>query len=287
MKFYAYLVLLAAGLIGLCLADSPSERWTVRDQETIEKTVPLTSAPMRVLVDNIDGFVHVTGTNGSQVHVTAHKAIRAETDSDLKDAKDEVKLEITDKPGSVSIYYDASWRCNGDRHPCQGEHRRFYTVTFDIDVQVPRSARTVLSTVNHGDVRLSNTEGDFDVSDINGGIALAGVSGSGDVHTINGPVSVHFAKNPARATSFKSINGPLDIYFQPGLSADLRFKTFNGDVYTDFDVVPVVAPAGETEVRSGKFVYRSRGVKSGRIGSGGPQLSFDSLNGNIRLHRER
>ncbi len=287
MKYSVYLVLLATGIRGVCSGDSWSERWTVQEQETVEKAAPLSGSPMRLVVDNIDGYVHVTGTSGSQVHVTAHKTIRAETQADLKQARDEVKLDIAGSPGSVSVYYDAPWRCNGESHGCQGDHRRFYAVTYDIDVQVPHSARTVLSTINHGDVLLSGTDGDFDVRDINGGISLTGVSGSGDVSTINGPVSAHFAKNPLRATSFKSINGPLDIYFQRGLSADLEFKTFNGEVYTDFEVSPALAPAADSEVHGGKFVYRSRTAAVGRVGAGGPHVRFDTLNGIIRLHQER
>jgi len=286
MKCLAGLLLLATGTAVLCFAYPSHERWTVREEETIEKTLNLSGAPMRVIVDNVDGYVHVTGTNGSQVHVVAHKTIRAETDSDLQEAKQDVKLDMTEKPGAVSIYYDAPWRCNGEGRGCQGDHRHFYEVAFDIDVQVPRSARAVISTVNGGDVRLSNTDGDFEVKDINGGIALSGVSGSGEVNTINGPVSAHFAKNPVRDTSFKSINGALDIYLQPDLSANLRFKTFNGGVYTDFDVLPLPT-TGEASVEGAKFVYRSRGTMRGRVGNGGPELSFDTLNGTVRMHRER
>jgi hypothetical protein len=69
--------------------------------------------------------------------VTAHKTIRAETDADLQQAKAEVKLEIEEKPGSVSVYYGAPWRCNGEGGGCHGEHRHFYNVTYDIDVAVP------------------------------------------------------------------------------------------------------------------------------------------------------
>ena len=69
MKTTLYLMLLASGLGILCLADRHSDRWTVREQETIEKTLTLSGSPGRLLIDNIDGFVHVTATNGSQVHV--------------------------------------------------------------------------------------------------------------------------------------------------------------------------------------------------------------------------
>ncbi|MBV8807286.1 MAG: hypothetical protein JO033_01310 [Acidobacteriaceae bacterium] len=287
MKITLYLALLAPAAAALCLASSHSDRWPVREQETIQKTLTLSGPPMRLMVDNVDGYVHVTGTGGSQVRVTAHKVIRAETDSDLQEAKNEVNLQMTEKPGTVSIYYDAPWRCNGEGRGCHDQQRRFYNVSYDIDVEVPRDARIVVSTVNNGDIRVNGTAGDFEINNINGGIAMTSIAGAGDVHTINGPVTVHFVKNPSGPTSFKSINGQLDAYFQPGLSADLSFKTFNGQIYSDFEVVPRAAAAAETEEQNGRFVYHSDRARSARVGSGGPKLSFDAFNGNIRLHREQ
>lgn len=285
MKTISYPMVVALGLATLCFAGSDWTRWSVREQETIQKTLTLSGSPMRLVIDNVDGYVHVTGTSGTQVRMTAHKTIRADTDGDLQEAKADVKLETTEKPGSVEIYYDAPWRCNGGSGGCHGEHRHFYNVTYDIDVQVPQDARVVISTVNDGDVRVDKTAGDFDVSNVNGGISMESTSGSGEVHTVNGSISVHFKTNPVAPSSFKSINGQLDLYFQPDFSADLVFKIFNGQIYSDFDVTPRPAPAAETEQRSGKFVYHSNRLRAGRVGHGGPEITIDTLNGTIRLHR--
>lgn len=279
MKMLIFLVLVSTGV---------AEVYSVREQEVIQKTFSLAGGPARVVIDNLEGYVHVTGTSGSQVRVLAHKVTRAETDNDLAQAKNEVSLQMTEAPGSVSVYYDAPWRCNGEHNSgCHQSQRRFYDVTYDIDVEIPRGARAVVSTVNNGDVRVAQVAGDFDVSNVNGAIEMSGVSGSGDAHTVNGPITVRFAKNPATASSFKTINGQIDVYFRQEFSADLLFKTFNGEIYSDFDVSPRPIPAAMTEQRDGKFVYRSRGPKAARAGHGGPELSFDTLNGNIRLHQEQ
>lgn len=271
-----------------CFARDHHGDWPVRDQETVQKTLSLAGQPARLVVDNVEGYVHVTGVAGSEIRITAHKTIRAETDADLQQARSEVKLDITEKPGTVSAYYDAPWRCDGEGSGCHHNERRFYTVIYDIDVEVPSSARLVLSAVNGGDIRVDKTSGDFEVSDINGGIHMDGIAGSGSVHTINGPVAVHFANNPTAATSFKSINGALDVWFKAPLSADLLFKVFNGQVYSDFDVAARAVPASAvSENSNGKFIYHSNRVSGARTGNGGPELSFDTLNGSIRLHREQ
>jgi putative adhesin len=288
MKF-AICLLMASGLGVLCSARPHSDQWPIREQTTIQKTLELSAPPMRVVVDNVEGYVHVTGSGGSVVRIVAHETIRAETANDLQEAKSEVKLNIDSKPGSVSVYYDAPWRCNnGCCNGCNDRHRRFYNVTYDIDIQVPHQARTVVSTVNDGDIRLDGT-GDFDISNVNGAIAMNGISGSGDAHTVNGPITIRFAKNPSGPCSFKSINGEMDAYFPGELSADLAFKTFNGQIYSDFDVQPRAVQASQTEGqnRKFKFVYRSNGVRGGRAGHGGPELTFDAFNGSIRLHREQ
>ncbi len=55
MKTGVCLALAACGLGALCLAGSSSERWPVREQETIEKTLPLSGSPDRLIVDNLRG----------------------------------------------------------------------------------------------------------------------------------------------------------------------------------------------------------------------------------------
>jgi hypothetical protein len=102
---------------------------------------------------------------------------------------------------------------------------------------------------------------------------------------LNGPLKVSFSKNPAKDTEFHTLNGKMDIYFQPSLDADLNFKTLNGGVYTDFDITtrPMKASAGGNA--DGKFIYRSdHNSMNARAGKGGPELTFNALNGPIRLH---
>jgi hypothetical protein len=283
MKITISLLLMACGLVKVCPASAHSDRWSVREEETVQKTMTLAGEPGRIVIDNVEGFVHVSGTDGNEVRVSAHEIIRAETDADAQEAKKEVSLQFTEKPGTVSVYYDAPWRCHDGQGGCRGEQKHFYNVTYDIDVQVPRTARLVVSAVS-GDIRVGSTTGDFEINDVNGGIKMSDVAGAGDVHTVNGPVTVSFSSNPRGPCSFKSINGQLEVYFQPGLSADLLFQTMNGGIYTDFDVTARATAAAQGEQRDGKFIYRSKGPHGARVGQGGPELSFNTLNGSIRLH---
>ena len=53
---------------------------------------------------------------------------------------------------------------------------------------------------------------------------------------------------------------------------------------SDFEVTALPQKTQAGESKNGKFVYRSDGKAAGRAGKGGPELSFDTLNGDIRLH---
>ena len=61
----------------------------------------------------------------------------------------------------------------------------------------------------------------------------------------------------------------------------------NGAAYTDFETTLALPKTAEAVERSnGKFVYRPDRAQNVRVGSGGPELSFDTLNGTIRIKKE-
>ena len=260
-------------------------RWKLDEKEAIRRTfdVAAGSGVRKLLVDNIHGFVHVTGTSGSQVQVSIEKHIYAESTEAMAEAKRDVKMDMSQQGNFVRCYADGPFRTSDGTH-YRGERYDGYRVVFDLDVQVPYDTELVLKAVNRGDILVKKTTGDFDIHGINGGIEMEDVAGAGLVSTINGKVKVTFSKNPGKATQFKTLNGSVDVYFQSGLNADLKFKKLNGGIYTDFEVNALPQPAEAGDSGNGRFVYRSDRQTTGRAGKGGPELSFDTLNGNIRLH---
>ncbi|HUO29765.1 MAG TPA: hypothetical protein VMU80_11155 [Bryobacteraceae bacterium] len=270
--------------IGACLvlAGLPLMAAEVVENETIQKTFPVSgSGPRKVVVDNVNGSIQVTGYSGSEVRLVAHKTLRADSPQAAERGRREVTLDILQDGTAVRFYVDGPFRCGDggvhiDRDPG-------YQVKYDFELQVPRDTETNLKTINDGQITMANVSGDYAVNNINGGIEMRDVSGSGKVYALNGGVKVTFRENPQAKSSFGSLNGEVRVTFQPDLSADLRFKTFNGGVYTDFPVtyIPLSAAAGERH--NGKWVYKSSDWSAVRVGHGGPELSFDAFNGNIRI----
>jgi hypothetical protein len=282
MKTWVCILLAAAPLAAQRHHDDRD--WRLNEKDTIRRTFDVTSGsgPKKLLVDNVSGYVHVTGYGGSQVQVTIAQEILADSNEAVAEAKRDVKVDMSQQGNYARLYVDGPFRTH-DGINYRGDNYYGYRVNYDFDVQVPYDTELVLRNVNHGDIVVKNTTGDYDIHGLNGGIEMNDVAGSGSVNTLNGPVKVTYSKNPTKPTSFKTLNGSLDVWCQPGLNADLSFDRLNGAIYSDFDVTTrPIEVSGSTS--GGKFVYSSGRKMNGRTGSGGPELSFQTLNGTIRLH---
>lgn len=258
--------------------------WQQHDQETIQRSFSVTggSGPQKLLVDNISGYIHVTGYPGNEVRVKVERRTGADSLEALQSAKRDVKLDMSQEGNFVRLYVDGPFRSHDGY---RGDDYYGYRVWFDYDIEVPVATEVVLKTINDGDIVVKKTTGDYELRGLNGGIEMDQVAGSGTVRTLNGPVRVSFSRNPTKASEFHTLNGKMEIYFQPGLNADVNFHTLNGGIYTDFEVASRPARVSGQSGESGRFVYRSdRRRMAGRVGSGGPELSFDTLNGSILLH---
>jgi hypothetical protein len=233
----------------------------------------------------VNGYIRVSGYNGSDIQLVAEKSIRAESVERLETAKREVTLDMSPAGDTLNIYVDGPFRCHceDNRNGIHDRGHRGYHVTYNFELKVPTATFLRLSTVNGGDIRVENTTGDFDLSNVNDSIEMKEVGGSGQVHTVNGKITALFAKNPVGKSSFRTVNGTIETSFRPNLSADIWVKTFNGGAYTDFAVTTLPRMPVEPEQRNGKFVYRSDRLAAMRVGNGGPEFKFETLNGNVRI----
>lgn len=247
-----------------------------------------TSAPRFELRDTT-GSIAVEAYDGQEVQMTIEKTITAETQEDMLAARREVKLETADNASTVGaiVRYRDQNVCGEDQGWSRGGWwPPHYIVRYDFTIRVPREARVDLCTINKGDVRVTGTRGDFDIRNVNGRITMSDVGGSGNAVTVNGAVVASFFKAPLSASSFKTINGGVSITLPDDTSADLRMKTFNGGLFTDFDVKPQPVRSAVTMHKEGSmFVYQTTGYTTVRIGHGGPELSLESLNGNVSVIR--
>jgi hypothetical protein len=280
---------IVATLVGWTQAQR-SPRYDVVEESTVDRTLSFAAGGGRIVdVRNINGFIHVEATNDATVQISVRKVIRGETRDDVTEAQRNVRLEFADAAQRIgATVIDQRGHVCGEEWNDHGDHweRVHYAVKFDFTIRVPRAAAIRMCTINGGDVIVNGTQGDFDVTNVNGLVEMRNIAGAGRAHTVNGPVSVTFTSNPKQPSSFKTVNGNVDVQFLDGLSADLAMKTMNGGLFTDFEAQPLAGKAAAMgERRNGKFVYHVNEFTRVRVGSGGPELTFETLNGNVRARR--
>jgi hypothetical protein len=241
-------------------------------------------------VRNINGSISVAAYDGHDVELTINKWVRAGSDDDMRAADREATAQTSEDADAVRVLVKLK-----NQGVCGEESRHHYSswfdepsydVRFDFTVRVPPDTRLQLCTINGGDVNVKGTRSDFAVRNVNGRITMTDVAGWGEASTVNGPVKVSFVATPSRSSRFSTINGDVVLTLPGRAAADLRMKSLNGGLYTDFEVRMLPAESVHlVEKRDGMSVYRSNGFTSVRIADGGPELTLDTLNGDVRVLR--
>ncbi|HUR32643.1 MAG TPA: hypothetical protein VM032_02540 [Vicinamibacterales bacterium] len=252
--------------------------------ETIRRTVPWTAGNRAGVFElsNVTGSVHIVAEDRLDVSVVATRTIvRQGAAGDAGPS-----LDFRQESDRVVVCGDAS-RCgchvDWPRDARRGRDDRT-RVRVDFEVRVPRRASLDVCTVNGGTLKVEGSEGRYTLSNVNGDLQMVQVRGAGRASTVNGDLEASFAAPPEAAAEFKTVNGRVDVTLPASLSADLRLKTMNGGLYTDFETTPLPQQA-TSERRNGRFVYRADRYASVRVGQGGPELTFETLNGDIQVRK--
>jgi hypothetical protein len=287
MYYQKIAVAIVAFALAATLLDASRRNWTAEAREPFHYTF---SNDKALDVDNVDGAIQVVGDNGNTIRVEGERIARGEDQQALDRAKRDVKLDVNEKDGTAQLYVNGPFRGNGHADDDHGFHIHYddheYEVTYNFTIHVPHETGLRLRTVN-GEVKTDDTRGKFDVRGVNGSVTMTGITGYGTLHTVNGRTAVSFRESPKQASDFQTVNGAIEASFPPNFSADLRLKTVNGQAYTDFDATALLPSTAQAGARSnGKFVYKSNHTSSVRIGAGGPELTFETVNGDIRIKKE-
>lgn len=265
----------------LLLATIPALAFAqLEDRSTEHKSY---SGVHEFIVDDVTGDIEVTAASGNTVEVDIEKLLTADSQDRMALARKDISLAETHEGGLVRLLVDGPFRCHCNENSINFRGEPLYRFAYNFKVRVPKNIALELHTVNKSKILVEGTSGDFKISNVNGGIEMRNVAGSGSVRTVNGPVKITFAQNPTGATSFRSVNGTLDVSFRSGLNADVRMKTMHGGMFTDFPVTAMPVAAMQPEHRDGKFIWKSNRMTGVRIGSGGPELSFETLNGDVLI----
>jgi DUF4097 and DUF4098 domain-containing protein YvlB len=161
--------------------------------------------------------------------------------------------------------------------------------SVQLDIQVPVRTSLVLSATNDGDIVVDGVDGELELNNTNGAVTATKVSGTVIAHALNDDVKVTMTRAGTKPMSFTSLNGDIDVVLPADIKANVRMQTGNGEVYSDFNI-DLQAPSVQQSTESprgqgGKFRIKVDQVMVGRINGGGPEITFKTFNGDIRIRK--
>ncbi len=230
------------------------------------------------------------GYAGSTVVIEATKTIRAGDAQTLAQGQKETQLGFEQRADSLIVYLSGpqdsrprrNWNRNWDSRDID------YSYEFDFVVKVPAAMQVLVSTVNGGEVLVQDVSGPLRARNVNGDVTLRGVGQLTQAYTVNGQVAVSYAAAPTRAATYHTINGNINVSYPASVSGDVYFKSMHGELYTDFPQAALLpARVQQNQAREGAGTkYKISKETALRLGQGGLDLRFETLNGNVTIKKQ-
>jgi hypothetical protein len=261
-------------------------------KEETRREFTLTSDPGRsvLAIYNIDGPVSVQGTSGNKVVVEVTRLIRADDEQTLEQGKKEAYLGFTQRNDSIVAYMAGPFDSRPRNRRGDGGHHEDidYHYTFSYVVKVPTQMNLHISTINNGSVLIQDVSGKLKALNINGAVTLKNVRGTTEARTINGDVEATYLASPTGSCSYSTINGDIRATFPADVAADVHFKSMHGELYTDFPNVQTlpVQVVQNKESTTGSTKYKLSKGTAVRLGKGGNDFRFETLNGDVTIKRK-
>ncbi|MEO9869768.1 DUF4097 family beta strand repeat-containing protein [Ekhidna sp.] len=257
------------------------------DKIVIFKTYPLEDpSNTTVIVDNIFGDVVVEKSEDNLVHLYLEIQISGYSDELVEKAKKELQLGQLLTDDSLVFYTKApfvkkcDWRNGGWGYDMRDEPA--YGFKYQYKLKVPKNVKLEARTINKGDILVINIDGPVKACNVNGEVEIQNARQVLQASTVNGDVTINFLEVPTEPVDFNTVNGDFNFDLPKNFSAKVYFNSMHGDLYTSFDYKRM-SPKIEKSEENGTFKI---GTKTGvEIGSGGPELSFRSINGNVYLNK--
>ena len=226
------------------------------------------AAGRTIEIKGVNGAISATAAAGSQVEVVAKKSARK---SDVSD----VKLEVVEHAGGVTIC--AVYPTPRGKRPNEcvpGRDGRMNTenndVEVDFEVRVPRGVAFTGRSIN-GSVRASGLTADAELYTVNGSVRVE-TTGLARAGTVNGNIDVRMGRtNWNEELDFGTVNGSITVEMPGAVDADVEASMVNGSFESDWPMT-IKGRWGPKRV-------------TGRIGSGGRELTLSTVNGDIELKK--
>lgn len=244
-----------------------------------------------IRIHGIASNVRAELTSGSEVQVVGRR---------VGDDADRVRIEVVQEDDGVKICTvyprrdgETSRRRSSD--PCRnhgdgdrdGDHHRF-DGRVDFVVRIPAGVELETRTVA-GDVEARGLRSAVDVATVAGNVDVQ-TTGTARANSVSGNVSATFGETDGEDMEFNSVSGNIVLRMAGDVGAEVSANTLSGEIESDFPLrMSPMAGSDDDDDDGAPFRINIQIGRqaSGTIGRGGPELSINTISGNIRLERGR
>ena len=239
------------------------------------------------------GDVRAEPASGDQVEVVGRR---------IGSDADQVRIEVVETEDGVLIctIYPVRERASrrgdddGERRrgrgdgPCNDGHSGELDVDsdearIDFTVRVPAGVHFAARTVD-GDIEANGLRGPVDAASVSGNVRVS-TTGTARAATVSGNVEATFGETDGNEMTFASVSGNVVVRLAGDVGAEVEAHTLSGDIRSDFDLR--IRGGNDDDDDDGGFNIQIGRQASGTIGRGGPELSLNTVSGNISLLRNR
>lgn len=288
----------AAILLGMMLTTQINAQTETKEQLIVPLSEP--GKPFKLNVGILNGSIKVVTYEGKDVIIDVQSGSERVSDKKNKGGSQvHVNTNINTTIGGAGNASNGMKKINaGNGLDISAEeknnritvHSNSFKGSVTLTIKVPQSeAALKLSTVNNGDISVTNVSGEMEISNTNGGVYLTNISGSAVANALNSSVVVSFKSiDPKAAMAFSTLNGNIDVTFPASLKANVKLKSDMGEMFTDFDIeADKSQPKVSRTNQSGMYRVNVENWVYGKINTGGPELMMKTMNGNIYIRKTK
>jgi len=284
LKYIMLMLLLVAGL----------NAQTQRATETKSFEIKGSESEFWFCLCNINGSIEAEAYDGNTIELELEKVLYARGSD--RDAKlEDLGLEVIEGEDYTKLMmkFPAMRRPNDeDALSCNWNWSRReadidYNYEFNYKLKIPKGINVKLSTINEGHVEVRNVNGDIYASNVNGDVSVRGVRSNLKASTVNGTLDITYASMNAEFGEFNTVNGTIYVFVPQDAKGVFNFDTQWGEVRSDVDFDEKMAPQMKKTSEGSTTKYKLSNSNGYRLGNGGPQLDFETLNGDIRIKRKQ
>lgn len=274
-----------ASMLGMAVmfACGTSDAESVTEQKTWQQTYAVSSPAPRLYVRNIWGNVKVRAGTTREIAVTVDERRSAPTAALLEESKAHIRLAVEAHGDGVSMIVDNPNDFDERTDLCRG-----CRAEYQFEIAVPPGTQIDVGTVTDGRVDVSGVHGLVKASNVNGPVAVRDVNDCSNIESVNGSLDVVFARAPGENCNLKTINGEIRVGLPANTGLDAILSVTHGSIESDFDVEPIALPSKlDRREEDRRHIYRFERPVGARVGAGGPTFTFASLNGDVRIFKNK